>query len=107
MAHMYVRVEPKYPDHIYSPRACHLAPTPTHPPHTHLDLAGLEVLDADAPQQSTFVADSLDHRAVPQELNLLVGHRALLHDLRRAQRVAAVDDIHLRRTFVGHMRCVY
>ena len=40
------------------------------------------------------LAEDVDDLAVPEEADLLVGERALLHDLRGAQRVAAVHDRH-------------
>ena len=42
------------------------------------------------------VLDLVDLR-VPLERDLRVGERLVLHDLRRAQRVAAMDDGHVRR----------
>src|SRR5690606_30737930 len=43
------------------------------------------------------LAEDLLDLAVPDELDLVVRERALLHDLRGAQAVLAVDDIDLRR----------
>src|SRR5690606_3393408 len=53
-------------------------------------LTGLVVADGQA-GDAVLAADARD-LAVPQELDLLVGERPLLHDLGGAQRVAAVDD---------------
>ena len=55
-------------------------------------------VDGVAQQQARHrvVADHVDDLAVPDELDLLVGERAVLHDLRRAQLVAAVDHVDLR-----------
>src|SRR5262249_42350862 len=55
---------------------------------------GLHVLQAHRRDLALLnVKDVLDHR-VPDESDLRILERALLHDLGRAQRVAPVDDVH-------------
>ena len=67
------------------------------PPASSLRCAGLHVPQHDAGHDALVdVRDVLDHR-VPAELDLRVGGRLVLHDLRRAQRVAPVDQRDLRR----------
>src|SRR5690242_15654336 len=56
------------------------------------DLAGLQVLEADAAHLVLLDAQHLDQLAVPDEADARILERALLHDLRSAQRVATVHD---------------
>src|SRR5215469_8484040 len=59
----------------------------------HWQLALLASLDIAQPDTGhPVVAQDLDHLAVPAELDLWIGQRAILHDLRGAQRVTPVHD---------------
>src|ERR1043165_7940114 len=61
-----------------------------------VDFVRLEVADLERRDAALFRADDFVDGAVVAELDFRIRQRALLHDLRRAQGLAAVDDRHLR-----------
>ena len=55
--------------------------------------AGLNIFDLQAADRALRHAEDLDRNGVPDHLDFLVGGRAISHDLRGAETVAAVDEV--------------
>jgi hypothetical protein len=70
-------------------------------------LAGLQVADARAGELPLVVAEVALDRAVEQPRDLRVRARAVLHDLRCAQLLAAVDDRHAVRELGEEVRLLH
>src|SRR5262247_4138368 len=59
-------------------------------------LARLQVAQDHSIDTVLLSTDNLLHSGVPDKLDLLVSERLLLHDLRRSQFVASMNDVNLR-----------